>query len=382
MNVQIPLHSLVYLVGDGVYERDYIAEHWFDDYELISLTKVQYDLVGHRPRSNIDAKVFDELRRRVALRLEMGERVVVNSPEMRGEERRALRDLAARMGVPFVFLACCEDFSTEIVGEAPIIHVSDEPDVAKKVDHTARSIASKYDGITVVGDVHGMLSRVKSAVAWAQSRQHYIIFLGDVVDYGHETLEVADYVHDVVMGGAADFIIGNHERKIARWLNQPRAHLRLSAGNRVTTDRLNALDPAQRYGWTSRFNGLLAHSRSIYQIGNMVVAHAGVHPGFWDNSASAHDIENWALVGEYGPVGYGNSRPQALYSWANSVPKGAIAIVGHNVRSTRCPVSQVNDRGGTSIYLDTGSGKGGPLSSVDLRYGHDGSFKVENFNLY
>jgi hypothetical protein len=58
-----------------------------------------------------------------------------------------------------------------------------------------------------------------------------------------------------------------------------------------------------------------------------------------------------------------------------------IAIVGHDIRSTFDPLTQVGLLGGTAIFMDTGCSKGGHLSTVDIRF-TDTTAKVGNFNLH
>jgi protein phosphatase len=187
------------------------------------------------------------------------------------------------------------------------------------------------------------------------------------------------------MRGQAEMIMGNHERKIARWISQGdragrHGAVRLSDGNRVTTDRLGELSALDRRRWQGRFRGLVAHAAPMRVLGNVILSHASVHPGYFDETASAREIETYATFGEFetSPEGEGGRR----YTWTQSVPAGVTAIVGHDIRSMAAPYTEANGIGGTSIFLDTGSGKGGPLSSVDLKFVGDGALQVANFNMY
>ena len=65
-----------------------------------------------------------------------------------------------------------------------------------------------------------------------------------------------------------------------------------------------------------------------------------------------------ALTGRY---------PERLLHWVESVPEGITVWVGHDVRSTDGrPLRRRGRAGGEVVFLDTGSGKGGHLSWVDL----------------
>ncbi|RYF10057.1 MAG: hypothetical protein EOO77_22355, partial [Oxalobacteraceae bacterium] len=251
-----------------------------------------------------------------------------------------------------------------------------------KPDLTA--LRASWGGITVISDVHGMYQSLLSALAWARSRNHYVVLLGDVIDYGGDTLEVADEVYRLVMRGNGELIMGNHERKIARWATQVeggRSSIRLSDGNRVTTNALNALGAPARKRWLGRFRGLIAQASHHRRIGNIVLAHAGVHPGYWNGTATPKELETLSLFGEFEPPPADGARPIQHHGWTDAIPSGTTVIVGHEIRSDH-PLRVTNRQGGCAIFTDTGSGKGGNLSSVDLRFETEGQLRVENFNLY
>jgi protein phosphatase len=196
-------------------------------------------------------------------------------------------------------------------------------------------------------------------------------------------LEVADEVYRVVMRGEGELMLGNHERKIMRWLAQTeagRVSLRLSDGNRVTTNALNALGAPARKRWVGRFKGLCSRASYVRAMGNITFAHAGVHPEFWNGRASAREIETWALFGEFDPGG-ADQAPERKYAWVEAVPEGETLIVGHDIRSTMMPLSQVGAAGGRTVFLDTGSGKGGALTIADLKFTETG-ITIANFSRY
>ncbi len=72
-----------------------------------------------------------------------------------------------------------------------------------------------------------------------------------------------------------------------------------------------------------------------------------------------------ALFGE-GRMAPGDTLPSRTYGWIETIPQARTVVVGHDVRSTHAPVVMRNDRGGQAIFLDTGAGKGGHLSWIDL----------------
>ena len=69
------------------------------------------------------------------------------------------------------------------------------------------------------------------------------------------------------------------------------------------------------------------------------------------------------------------------YRWVDDVPEGRIVIVGHDIRAKE-PRAVVGAKGGKTVFLDTGCGKGGTLSTADLRFDPDGSVRLENLNVH
>ena len=124
----------------------------------------------------------------------------------------------------------------------------------------------------------------------------------------------------------------------------------------------------------------MAHASYVREIGDIVFAHAGIHPEYWTGELSAKDNESYALFGEFEATS-SDQRPTRKYTWAENVPNTKTVVVGHDIRSTDRPLKYVNDLGGTVLFLDTGCGKGGLLSSADFRFDETGA-KLVNFNMY
>lgn len=396
----IPRHSLVIVVGPNQLHRDSLVTFTFTEHEVISPPKVCYDLVGETNRPDLNSIIFAEIRRKIGVKLDLGERVVVNAANLKRDDRAALAQLGTDTGVPVFYLVCDPEGADPLsmsrfqATERDLMRGDGLAEVIDWRVHTPRPVPkekfdleglrSRFEGITVVGDVHGMYQSLLSAVSWARSRRHYLVFLGDIVDYGVQTLECADEVYKIVMRNEGELILGNHERKIFRWANQLDRHretMRLSEGNKVTTDALNGLGLLARKRWIGRFRGLVSHAAPFRVFGDVVLAHAAMHPGFWDGTASLRDLENWALTGEYDLPTKPGARPIPRYDWTQAIPVGKTVVVGHNIRSVRSPIVYEAAGAGKAVFLDTGSGKGGLLSSSDLRFDENG-LHIENYNVY
>jgi hypothetical protein len=218
-----------------------------------------------------------------------------------------------------------------------------------------------------------------NVIAWARARRNFLYFLGDIIDFGWDTLAVAEEVHNLVMRGEAAMVMGNHERKIAKWVEAMETgekRPKLSEGNRVTTEALSALGPDARVRWLGKFRALLAHSPLIVDLDHVVLAHAGVHRTYWGDPDQEW-IDRYALFGE------GESQRNhyhQTFRWVEAIPAGHLVMVGHHMRFAE-PRVTTNAQGGQVVYLDTDCGKGGKLSSADLRF-EDGRLRLVNLNVH
>lgn len=251
-------------------------------------------------------------------------------------------------------------------------------------DQSNFKIRENYRGITVLGDVHGELDQLKNAVKWAESRNNYMIFLGDIIDYGSKSLETVEFVYELVMNGKASMLIGNHERKILKWITNKEngvKNIKLSEGNKVTSKALLNLSETERKLWITKFKALIGRCEIIKEIDGFVLVHGAVHPTYWERTAYdgplkiSEKIENYALFGEYDS----RSGFKMIYNWISHIPKYYTVIVGHDTRSTLKPINMNSNGSGNAIFLDTGCGKNGVLTTADLCFFEDRRTILQNY---
>lgn len=347
MIVQLPFHSLVLC-------QDYSYLDNFINHERLSIRIVENDLVGNNSRFRSSSIILNELYHRVNLKLSLGERVVVYVGDLSVTEQNQLQSMATNQG------AHVSQFQNEFITAMPYF------------------VQSQWKGITIVGDVHGDLKSLSQTIEWAQSRQHYIWFLGDIIDYGKESLETMNRIYNLVMYSKASMILGNHERKIARWIEQKEqnnVYLRLSDGNKITINAIEKLSPIERKKWLGRFRALISHSTLLQKLNNITLVHAAAHPSLW-NVPNDILVEQFALYGESVHTGKTFNR---IYNWVDDVPDGQLVFVGHDVQS-KWPIVKTNTNGGKVVFLDTGCGKDGLLSSADLKFDTNGNLRIECFH--
>lgn len=102
----IPSHALIVTGGANEVSRATFVQKYFEPHEVVSAKSICLDLVGEPERPDLNTVIFTELRRRVALKLSLGERVVVEAANLRREDRVILARLAVETGVPVFYLVC------------------------------------------------------------------------------------------------------------------------------------------------------------------------------------------------------------------------------------------------------------------------------------
>lgn len=406
---RIPLHCLVILVGPTGSGKTSLAHEKFPAYEILSADKIREELTGDAERFDINDITFREIHRRMHIKLELGERVVIDAVNVRRKDRVALADAGKKLGVSVYYLVVNRPLLEILEGYDPAKHEaitkqyelfsSNERDILRG-DHIANVVDSRteafeavrklnpndlindikdrgFQGIMAVGDVHGVAESMKNALDWSIQRNLFTMFLGDIVDYGPDPLECVDRVYDQVVRGKAAMIVGNHERKIERWLEQSKRgeiRVRLSEGNRVTTRAIEALSFEQRKRFEFKFKALLGFSRHHWLVGDTMFVHGSAEPEMFNINTPrlTGKHETSALFGEVdNSVQRADGFPNRVYNWVNRIPAGRQVIVGHDIRSTVKPLVSEGTAGGAAIFMDTGCGKGGRLTTADLLFEGD-----------
>jgi protein phosphatase len=211
----------------------------------------------------------------------------------------------------------------------------------------------------VIGDVHGD----SKAFAIAAQTDRFIIQLGDLVDDGPDTPGALEIMFGLIDAGNGLFIIGNHEFKLARALQ--------GAGSRSGSlaRTLTELDPAQKL----RILEEIKRAPFWLRVRNMLFVHGGFYPGMLLEPSPPFPTTRpepmiaRAIYGQTTGRLLGSGRPERLINWVDDVPAGMKVYCGHDRRSfDGRPYIKTNVSGGSGIFLDTGAGKGGHLSWIDI----------------
>lgn len=214
--------------------------------------------------------------------------------------------------------------------------------------------------LRVVGDVHGDAA----AFACAAATERFVVQLGDLTDQGPRSDEVLRIMFRLVDEGRGLFLVGNHDHKLARALaGEP---VRLEAGLEATLDQLDAPLRARALAEIARAPVWVRHGATLF-------VHGGFHTAMLDGPAPerslgrAHGAVARALYGE--PTGrmQADGYPERSLRWVDRIPTGLTVYCGHDRRSTDGrPYVRRGALGGRAVFLDTGAGKGGHLSWIDL----------------
>lgn len=418
---RIPLHSLVIMVGPSGAGKSTLISKKFPSYEVVSSDAIREELTGDFMRQDINDIVFREVHRRIALKLDLGERVVVDATNLRRRDRIGFAEIGLRHGVPIYYIvvnrSLSEKESTQgwhanvhgLVKKQHDIFLANEREILRG-DHIANVIDTRaedfevvsklpktnilsaikargHKGIMAVGDVHGMSEALKSALDWASARNLFVVFLGDIIDHGPNSLECVDRIYDIVMRGKGILAIGNHERKIDRWIDQSRdgeIRVKLSDGNKVTTRAIEALNIEARRKFENKFKALLSFARHHWIIGDTMFVHGAAEPEMFNIQSVrlTGRFESIALFGEVdNTVRRDDGYPNRIYTWVDRIPQGKRVIVGHDIRSSFKPLIVSGAQGGEAIFMDTGSGKGGRLTTADIMFNGD-QLVVKNFTTH
>ncbi|WP_043829486.1 metallophosphoesterase [Muricoccus aerilatus] len=234
-----------------------------------------------------------------------------------------------------------------------------------------RELRDRFEGIRVVGDVHGEAAAFHAAADGAQAERLFLIQLGDLTDGGPDAPGVLRRAFALRAEGRGLFVLGNHDHKLRRALEG--ATIRIEAnGLGRTLEQIDAAEDAEAL----RRRAVLEIGRAPawLRIDQRLFVHGGFHPRMLHAvsppDAGARKPEGLVPRAIFGQVtsrmredGY----PERLHDWVDRIPQGFTIYCGHEVRSANGrPLMQVGAGGGAAVFMDTGAGKGGHLSWVDL----------------
>jgi len=219
--------------------------------------------------------------------------------------------------------------------------------------------------VRVVGDVHGDAR----AFAIAVETDRFVIQLGDIVDYGPDSAETMRIALRMVDSGRGVFLLGNHDHKLGRAL----AGRDVRIGSELAAT-LEQLDPELRLRAATAIDHAPVWLRQATADGSTrLFVHGAFHTDMLRADPPAlpegrvHGVLARALYGQTTGRLQADGYPERVLHWVDHIPAGTTVYVGHDRRSADGrPYVRSGRSGGTAVFLDTGAGKGGHLSWIDL----------------
>lgn len=194
----------------------------------------------------------------------------------------------------------------------------------------------------VIGDIHGEIEQLKTIIDKINydPQKDKLIFLGDYIDRGADSYKVYRYIKELDNGDNI-FLRGNHEEMmIDAVLNKNKIELWYHNGGQATESSFpNYSDLKQ----AAQFFDTLPYYHSN---DNYIFVHAGINPAKSLEEQTKHDLV-WI-------------RQPFLGALEEDFIEERTIVAGHT------PVAEVRF-GDNKILVDTGAGKGGILSAVDLK---------------
>lgn len=411
MKTIIQHNCLVILIGPSGAGKSTFATNNFKPYEIISSDTIRHELCHDFMDNTNNKNVFDKFYNDIEFRLKNGLRVVADATNLRTEDRQKLVNIAKIYNNKIYYVIINNDMETKrknggwrneiitkhgtLIDRHQVIFESEEKRILRGDENKEVIIIDtrkeKYNiintihdnelsflnnkNVRIIGDVHGNLNELNSAI----NTDNFIIFLGDIVDYGEHSIQCADIVMDMVNNGKAFCIRGNHEKKIAKlgtkFIETGRYDdISMSHGNKITFESHDNNDNA--ITWFKKFISFNNIYMEYIRFNNAILAHAAVHEKLWDNSnrfkfkLPEGPIHSHCMYGQTTGE-FLDNYPVRIYDWVDKIPNNNIAIVGHDIRSVNEPFVQISENGGKAIFLDTGSSKGGKLSYIDCMIDKD-----------
>ena len=418
-HLNLPEPSLVALVGvSGAGKSSFAARH-FRPTEVVSSDYCRGLVCDDPNEQGVHEQAFDVVHAIVRARLTLGKLVVVDATHVQPEARAPLVELAR----------AADQFAVAVVLDVPVRTCEDRNAARSDRQFAAHVVRNQHTSLRrslrglkregfkqvwvlkpdeinntevhrvplwtdrrrelgpfdIIGDVHGCGAELQQLLArlgyvpgdssdpdalLVHPDGRRLIFLGDLVDRGPDSVGVVDLVRRLVGAKLAFCVAGNHDEKFLKYLRGK--EVRIAHGLQQTLAQVEALpaEVRQRFEVESRafLDGLVSHY--VLDGGKLVVAHAGMKREYQGRSSAR--VRSYALYGD--TTGEVDSFGLPVrHRWAEDYRGSALVVYGHT--PVRTP-----ERLNNTINIDTGCCFGGGLTA--LRYPEGELVTVPSLSTY
>ena len=398
--ITIPAVCLVLLIGASGSGKSTFAARHFAPTEVLSSDHYRAVVSDDPTDQSATTDAFDLVARVAAVRLRRSKLTVIDATNVKTQDRAGFVQLARDYDVPTVAIVLNLDERISQQRNAARPDRAFGPHVVRNhVSHLRRNLRglekegfrfvvilntpaevdavrfmrepfysdkrTEHGPYDIIGDIHGCYDETLELLAtlgyapddagiWRHAEGRRVIFLGDLVDRGPQSVAVVDLARHMVAAGAALCVPGNHDMKLARYLSGH--NVQITHGLDTTISAIDALPEEDRAQWSRAardfFIGLPAHY--VLDDGKLVVAHAGMKEEYQGRSSGR--VRAFALFGE--TTGETDDLGMPVRGdWAAEYRGAAAVVYGH----TAVDVPRwVNN----TIDIDTGCVYGGKLTAL------------------
>jgi protein phosphatase len=402
--IEIPDLALVALIGASGSGKSTFARRCFRATEILSSDFFRRLVSDDENDQACTPDAFEALYYLLAKRLARGRLTVVDATNVRAEDRKRLVEYARKYHVFAVAMVintpertCQErnrnrpdrDFGPHVVRRQSaelkrglrgleregfrFVHVLDNPeDVTIRRTPLWNNKKDQTGPFDIIGDLHGCADELRLLLAWIGWEQFRLpepvepwgdecwrhpagrraIFVGDLVDRGPHVLDTVRVVRNMVVGGTAFCVAGNHDVKLVRWLRGKQVQVKHGLERSIA--EVEQVPPEHRAKIAAFLDGLVSHY--VFDEGRLVVAHSGLCEEM--HGRGSGPVRDFCLFGET----TGETDEFGLpvrYNWASEYRGKAMVVYGHT------PVPEAEWLNHT-VNIDTGAVFGGKLTA--LRY--------------
>src|SRR6516162_5058001 len=411
MKISIPNLSLVVLIGPSGSGKSTFARKHFLPTEVLCSDACRAMVSDEETNQAVTNDAFEVLHFIAAKRLALGRLTVIDATNVQQEVRKPLVALARQYHCFPVAIVlnmpekiCHErnrlrderDFGPHVVRQQHTqlrrslrgltkegfrhIFVLKSPEEAEAaiVERVPLYNDKRHEHgpVDIFGDLHGCCDELETLLrqlgyrettlanessiwgnrTYAHPEGRKAVFVGDLVDRGPRIVDTVRLVRNMIVGGSALCVPGNHDMKLMRKLRGK--DVRITHGLANSLAEIEALPDALRAAFRKELaeflDGLVSHY--VLDDGKLVVAHAGMKQEMQGRGSGK--VREFALYGET----TGETDEFGLpvrYNWAAEYRGSAMVVYGH----TPVPEPDWLNR---TVNIDTGCVFGGKLTA--LRY--------------